>query len=1247
MLKVESGAKSKRRVALLACVLVLGTMAVASTADASVNEKQTVTTQELTEAPEVLCRASDNGEKKNRNTREVWGPTNINSQIGNQELVVGTNEKGTMTVFKWPNPSYADQIKYHAFDRRDPYFGADPNAGAFLGVIVTKEDGSQEFNWLRDWGPVSTSDPDYGDNVEQKWASEFSDTLFTEYTNEQLGLTVNVTNAVPKDEDVFIRDVNVRAHDGSPVEDVEVVSYENFNLVDDKDSLAPTQDWCSEGENRETAEYDAGSDAVLHHSPTGPWSEDGAEFSVATAMAFDGESTQHHVAGDDYMADNPDDPYKLLDNGDVTLPGDDSFTGHTSVAMTKDLDFDDGQGSARVYFAAAHDDEPHKDLSDEVESKIQNARDLSLPSVIDEKEDWFRGYVEDAPMPDTANENITKVSRRSLISIVQIWDDETVNEHGFTGNIVASVATQAPYGADWIRDGAYFNYVLDRFMAGDGKPDWVNKHNRWYMSLQQNPDGPCPEHCHDNMKEYNFADLVPQVSSVPEGGWAMNYYADGKVAGPIGGEIDETSYGAWTFWDHYAVTGNESYLQRIYPAIRKVGDRLTYDCVDEDTGLQCARPEDDNVKNEQTIIGGASAHAGLAAATKAASEMYDITGEQKYAEQARAYAERRDELGQAIDENYWNESAGYYGRKSGFPSPRAGMPAFLRPYDDPRMQDHMESMWNSINATFQGQKDQGQYEAKSLIGIGLASQRSDSPPVEMTKIRDGIEWIAEKHAQPDTHIMGEAWVRETYADGEVESAVSQPHVWEQSLFYLSSLIAYPPEDGSASEIGGDVYEEWKKHDAELTDVSVDSGVYTSGDTVDATVTVENNAEVSQDYVVEFSVNGPNGETTAEESEVGPIAAGATEETTLTWNVGSDSGSYDAAVTVWKAEGDPAVEPTALSSEGYRHTELDSATVSEAFDVRGLVGETGTVEVTADDESAGGVGETQWVGFDNEYDNPVVVVKPASYNGGQTAHFRVDGVESDGFYVQVEQWDYQINDGMGSHFPETANYIVMESGTHEIPTGSGTVTVEAGVRNGVTNSGNHPDCSGWFSGCSSKWYDVSFDAGFGSSPVVVAQSQSESGGGWLGDVYDSAVTRVKGVDSGGFKTEVREQEGGDGTNGDGHPGEPVGYIAFEEGTGSNEANVWGAGTGTVGDSWGYEFFDQYFGYSSDPVVVAQTQTFSDGGENTHNLRYRSLYSFGVEFKIEEETSADSETSHPDETVGYVAFEGEGEIYDDGE
>jgi hypothetical protein len=919
------------------------------------------------EAPTIACSAADMAAKENRNTREVWGPTDLNAQIGNQRLLVGTNQKGTMTVFKYPTPSYADQIKHHALDRRAPYYGSDPNAGAFLGVIVTTDTGSTRFDWLRDWGPVATTDPEYGEHVDQSWRSGGSDALVTTFHSDRLGLRVRVTNAVPTDTDVFIRDVTVTAKTGSPVTDVELVSYENFNLVEDKDALAPTQDWCSEDENGETATYDASTDAVVHSRPDrdhGWVGQGGAEFSIATAMAFDGASTQHQVAGDDERGDHPGDAYRLFTDGITELPGRDRFRGQTSAALTKDLDFDDGSGQARVYFAAASAPTPGQDLSDAAARKIETARGLSLPEVHRQKRKWFEQYVGGAPMPAGAPENVTRVSRRALVSVAQVWDGQTQNEHGFSGNLVASIATQGPYGADWIRDGAYFNYVLDRYFGpqGDGLHSWVAKHNRWYMSLQQNPGGPCPEHCHDSMKYYDFAGLVPSfgpfprwfaesiptASAVPRGGWAMNYYADGQPAGPLGGEIDETAYGAWTLWDHYAVTGDDAYLRRIYPAIRLVGEYLTEDCVEDRTGLQCPRPEDDNFERTQTIVGGASVYAGLASATKAAAAMHRLTSEDRYAEQALRFARRRDALGQAIETHYWNGDEGYYGRRSGFPSPRVAMPAFLRPVDDPKMEAHLKSMWANVRPTFDGERDQGQYEAKSLIGLGLSARMSDDSPVGMEKVRKGVEWIADHHARSNsTYVMGEAWVREIYADGEVDSAVSQPHVWEQLLFYMSSLIAYDDSSGTAlGKMGNDVYATWRRHDASVDRITMASrnASYALGETVEGTATITNDAPVAQRYHLKVQVEGLGGERrVATGRNVGPIQPGDTVQVPISWSVGEGSaGPRDVRLSVWRAvvtgaddtvaPQDIAARPTALTAEQYRRVKLDADTLARAFEV---------------------------------------------------------------------------------------------------------------------------------------------------------------------------------------------------------------------------------------------------------------------------------------------------------------------------
>jgi len=904
------------------------------------------------EFPSPLCRATDMEEKADPGNREEWGPTNVNAQIGNQNLTITTNELGTVTTFKYPNPSYADQIKYHAFDRRDPYYGADPNSGTFLGLAYTA-DGQAQFDWLRDWGAVSTSDPAFADHVDQSWADDMSDTLVTEYTNETLGLTVTVVDAIPTDTDVHIRDIEIDADDDSPVSDVEVVSYANFNLVDNKDALIPTQDWCAESENNASVSYNESADAIVYETPDyEPGLPEemieraGPGFSVATAMAFDGESSQHQVAGDDFMGDSPADPYRLLSNGSPELPGEDSHTGQVSTALTRDISFENGSGEARLYFGTTADEEPERKLGEAVTATVETARNLSLDAVISEKAEWFDQRIGGAPLPANAPENVTQLSKRALVSLVQVWDPYTENEHGFSGNIVAAVPTQAPYGADWIRDGAYFNYALDRYFGanGNGLDGWVTQHNRWYKSLQQNRDGECPQHCNDNMDYYDLGlgvlpeddslrdlafDELPFVSTTHEGAWAMNYYADGVPAGPLGAEVDETAYGAWTFWDHYAVTENETYLQEIYPAIQLVGDRLTEECVDEETGLQCARPEDDNVEYTQSATGGAAVYTGLDAAAKAAGEMYQLTGERRYAEEAAAYAERRDELRAAMDEFYWQEEEGTYG------SGRVGFPAFVRPVDDPRMQQQLQSMWENVNRTFSGELNAGQYEAKNLIGLGVAARVSENPPVSRDQIQRGLEWLADEAARAEsTHIMGEAWVRENYAQGEVDAAVSQPHTWQQILNYKAALLAYGNESiDEADLVGRETYTEWRNHDASIDEMEMDWAAV--GESVETAVTLANEAPVEQAYHLTYRLTGPNGEEhEATATDVGPIEAGGTETVTLSWDAAdAPAGEYNATVTAWKAaatdeNGDPdplalAEEPTALANPEFRQVSLDS------------------------------------------------------------------------------------------------------------------------------------------------------------------------------------------------------------------------------------------------------------------------------------------------------------------------------------
>lgn len=82
-------------------------------------------------------------------TTEPYGPTDINAITGNRGLSIGFNKEGTITVFKWPNPSFYDQVKFMTGTRDQERMGALENEGVMTGVHY-EADGRRGFFWLRD-----------------------------------------------------------------------------------------------------------------------------------------------------------------------------------------------------------------------------------------------------------------------------------------------------------------------------------------------------------------------------------------------------------------------------------------------------------------------------------------------------------------------------------------------------------------------------------------------------------------------------------------------------------------------------------------------------------------------------------------------------------------------------------------------------------------------------------------------------------------------------------------------------------------------------------------------------------------------------------------------------------------------------------------------------------------------------------------------------------------------------------------
>jgi hypothetical protein len=735
--------------------------------------------------------------------RPIYGPTDVNAQSANGSMAAAVNDEGTVSVLRWPRPSFYEQLKYFAEGRDDDNdIVVAPNNGAFLGLAVDTGDGF-ETTWLREF-----------DDVEQHYRNdspdsdaEFSDEIVTRYTDEDLGLDVRVHDIVARDVDAFVRRVRVLRRGSSPVAAAKLLAFENLNLVVGKYPQYPVQDWCLEEDNHHRARYLDRLDAIVHDR-TGVDQSTGEQSSVAIAVGFDGGTVGHQVGGDahDPLAEPTGRGGPAADAFDDastgSLSGNDRYVGQATGALATTLEFGPGAGGVAeetVIFAAGADES-------EAGTALGAVRDDPFGAIREAKEAWIADLLADAPLPDreaiAARESaedthaMMATATRALTTLVTTYDPES-------GAVVASITTQPPYGEDWPRDGAFFNYVLDLI----GQHDWVETRNRWYASLQQQTVDSLAEG--DVLK----ATEPSQRTSLNtlQANWNMNYYADGVAGGPIPYQIDTTGFTVWTMVDHYEVTGDEAYLRAVWPAIRRAADYLV-DCRDPRNGLQCPNFEDDRPSepDRQTVNGAIPAWQGLTAAARAAR----VLG---HDDAAARYDDRRHELGRAIDEVLYDAEEGCYGcTRNGFPYGETTWPLGFTPYthpetdelcdrpqvdnpfDHPRIQAHLTRDGRTIPTLLAepeaGETDDGGYDSKALIPLAKA-RRGEDEPRSLSAVRDAIRWVGTRHATDDTHVMGEFWrIFGEGDDREVTSIQGQPHIWEQILYYLAVLEAYPPED---------------------------------------------------------------------------------------------------------------------------------------------------------------------------------------------------------------------------------------------------------------------------------------------------------------------------------------------------------------------------------------------------------------------------------------------------------------------
>ncbi len=240
-------------------------------------------------------------------------------------------------------------------------------------------------------------------------------------------------------------------------------------------------------------------------------------------------------------------------------------------------------------------------------------------------------------------------------------------------------------------------------------------------------------------------------------------------------------------------------------------------------------------------------------------------------------------------------------------------------------------------------------------------------------------------------------------------------------------------------------------------------------------------------------------------------------------------------------------------------------------------------------------------FSRSFVNPVVIAKPLSANGSDRVLVRVRNVDTEGFDIRLQEWDYLD----GHHVLETVGYLVMERGSYILADGT---RLEAG----------------WFeSNSTTTFQTIKFAQAFEAIPVVLSSVSSFNG--------SQAVTpRLRNISTTGTEFRMQEEEAND----QAHLTEVISYVAWEPSAGT--VNGLRFDVNRTRNVVNHQLYTIEFPtpFTDIPMFLADLQT--ENGKNTANLRWRNMDFDGVDVLVAEEQSRDSETSHAPETVGYAIF-----------
>lgn len=718
----------------------------------------------------------------------IDGPSNYATALSNGRLAVAISPWADLTLFRWPNLSFSDQLRYFTATR--PLFSGE-SAPVRMNLDAPSPDwrryghpiepypqlGSRGAVQLDDGAVVFIGDPSW--TTSRGFEPDDSTVLVTRLSRP--GLQVAVSDWVDPERDLLVRQFEIGP------------GAKRFFY---HATFAPWQS--SPGRYTKIEPEDAGFAAlycpadqiIIHFKPKhgGAADHSGAGALTRTPLKdlTPAQLDQLYPSGGIFIAWGllgPNSGWQVgadragklgrqvtgnapqgghADIQDGALQQNSLFIGPVDAALSADLS---GNTQTVTVLAAA------ADSAEKAAALVQEARAQGLAHLQARATAAWQATSAKVILPAGADPVSQRVGRRSILNLIQGQDAQS-------GAIMASISRQPAYHFDWPRDGAFFDLALD--MAGF--PEAVTRHLEFYARTQLTA-----------RVGYTAAFWVNFRSGFfrPEGHWRSNMATDGtrgSMPAVMAFEIDETGLTVWNMWRHERyLTGSEreQYIQRMREPLIRAADALVR-FVNVKHGWVREALEDDNFPPSATLHGASSVLVGLAAAVDA-GERWGIDPAKVKKWREAAVALRRGMLGRVNYDSVLDD-AGYRGLVwTLWPAP------LFEDFTVPDARRMMDRLAEDTRIKADKETPGFAYLGENIFCLALAAR---GMPEYKPLLEKALTVLTHEVAFPGTDCFGEVNLWGDFAGtgqkvGQARTSI--PHLWNGATAYLAAMAIYQPE----------------------------------------------------------------------------------------------------------------------------------------------------------------------------------------------------------------------------------------------------------------------------------------------------------------------------------------------------------------------------------------------------------------------------------------------------------------------